>query len=797
MQPTATSSKSSSVAAMLLAILAALSLQIVRSEASLRPWVEALPTLLTVTAAIVIWRLQSRSPHWKQKLESATPIVVTAFVSMPAILGILGRQTGWGGEPMELLMLATLQNAALALSAYGGHRRCQQLAGLLSAFLVLFATAMTSQPGPLILAGVYAVVGLWWLMGSYWERLEGTFPAANTSRCVPVRTSVLGITLACVAAVAALVASAGATTYVLDGFMPTSGGNRWYDPYARAGVGDGDAMVAAKDNAMSFGPVESELFLESEMPSLYDIFNDLLGEDPKLMKQRQRAIALDPLTETREQEDTSQTQRSGREFSTVRRQADRRRQRLEDRDAPAMLYVIGRTPLHLTLETFDHFDGRDWTQSDTLERHPDLRVCQRQGKPWVTWRDVTDHPIFQQREQLAVKFINLKSPRVPTPPHMAAVHIDKLDRTDFFDWTSDGVIAMSERDAIPQLTVLHLTSFAVNLQPLRNGEAGTGRYCGLNSLLDAGSTYQDHPSVSLIQPYLDVPESLLKSRNLVDDGIEGQPRGWQQVEQVVHRLRTEFIHDPDAIAPVDCENVVEHFLNQRRGPDYLFATTAAMVLRSLDYPTRLATGFYVRPERYDRVAGQTPVLSEDAHVWVEVCVDHNTWIPIEPTPGFAEPREQLTLVQRLRKLATALGALCWHHRLWIAGLVLLVSAAVWFRRIWIDIVLWFGWWIVARGSLERQVKWTVWLLERRGRLAATRRPAHVTLSQWYARMIRAMPTNQATEMQHFLPLMEVVFYAPSDRRLNVAPDQRHRLRKTLRDIAVQWHARRMRTVYQS
>ena len=59
------------------------------------------------------------------------------------------------------------------------------------------------------------------------------------------------------------------------GFMPTSGGSKWSDPAARSGIGTGDAAIAAKDHAESFGAVESEIFLESTESTLFDMFNDI------------------------------------------------------------------------------------------------------------------------------------------------------------------------------------------------------------------------------------------------------------------------------------------------------------------------------------------------------------------------------------------------------------------------------------------------------------------------------------------------------------------------------------------
>ncbi len=82
----------------------------------------------------------------------------------------------------------------------------------------------------------------------------------------PNRLGVIGA-LVCLTAIVGLIAiNSGSGIVSLDGFMPTSGGKGGNDQAARQGVGDGDMMVAAKDQAFTFGPIESEVFLESQLP---------------------------------------------------------------------------------------------------------------------------------------------------------------------------------------------------------------------------------------------------------------------------------------------------------------------------------------------------------------------------------------------------------------------------------------------------------------------------------------------------------------------------------------------------
>ena len=103
------------------------------------------------------------------------------------------------------------------------------------------------------------------------------------------------------------------------------------------------------------------------MPTLYDMFNDMYGELPKPQKEQERNIGLAPSEVKETEQRIARTERSGREFSAVRRKIERKPQPLDDRKSPAMLYVVGRVPLHLALERFDAFDGREWTHSGILK----------------------------------------------------------------------------------------------------------------------------------------------------------------------------------------------------------------------------------------------------------------------------------------------------------------------------------------------------------------------------------------------------------------------------------------------
>jgi protein-glutamine gamma-glutamyltransferase len=61
--------------------------------------------------------------------------------------------------------------------------------------------------------------------------------------------------------------------------------------------------------------------------------------------------------------------------------------------------------------------------------------------------------------------------------------------------------------------------------------------------------------------------------------------------------------------------IADFILNKKRGHCQYFASSLALVLRSIQIPTRLVIGF--RPSEYNDIGGYFPVLQNHAHVWVE------------------------------------------------------------------------------------------------------------------------------------------------------------------------------------
>lgn len=697
---------------------------------------------------------------WVDHLLLRSIALPSALVVWPLLSRIIQRQwMGLQGEALELCWIAMLQMGAWWLAAKACSLRERSLALVANSFLVLFVLATSENRWSLALAAVYGILVAWWMMSSYWDRIAKGFVAHETIPLVRLRVAALALLLGLLAPIGWIVSRSPISPRTLDGFLPTSGGRQGGDPSARRGVGDGDQLVGATQEATTFGPVESELFLESQMPSLYDVASEIYGEAIPKVRRYQRAVALQ--SEVRETErEGSESRKSGREFSalrTARRQPPG--EPLAGTSSRAVCYLIGRTPIHLRLDTLERFDGLDWRSELPGEAGgagEPKRLETRAGKPWVVLEDLHQQLFHPMADRLAIKVIGLQSARLLSPANLEAVHIDRIDRLDFFGRDADGQWRMVDRDQVPQLTVLHEM---VRIPSLHEARLGAPGWAGV--AIDPKSA-----EASGLSSMLEVPGGGERYRLWMRRQLGEAWEGWSEfrkLETAVEWLKSHGRLERGREWEGDLEDVAWRFLEDPRGDDYHFATAAAMMARSLNIPARLAQGFYARPERYDRRAGQTHVLREDLHTWPEILVQ-GRWIPIEPTPGYARPQEHRTWGQWLAEMGWRASRWIGEHRGSIAVSVLATGLAVWTRRIWIDFLASCLLWLMGTGSTRWRLASTVRLMALRAWLENAPRTASTPLARWLADQLeRRSPLLDRSQRELFTEAVDRFHYAPPSR----------------------------------
>lgn len=687
---------------------------------------------VAVVALAHVW-LAKTSTRRERCLTLAFPVVAIGMLG-PVLLDPLTRSVLGRGQTMDGSLLDGLSFAVLGLAIFAYHSAVLKLCCTGALFLTVFACCLSSDPFVFGLVVVFAVLGVWWLMGSYWEGLRGKL-AAESQEPLP-RSWLFGLPAMVVAVLLMIPWNGRESLLTLWGFLPSSGGTGDFDEFARSGVNDGDLLVGAKDNARSFGSVESEVFMDSEQPSLYDVFNESYGEPVKSKKQ-ERAVAL-PAELMREAEQRMAESRTvGREFSTVRQpKAAKDKPTVAVIDGRALFHVKGRVPLHLRMELYDLFDGREWLPMPDEKHPPSLLLRAIGDKPWITINLPSMLEVFADEESHALKIHRLDTNRLPLPVGASRIHIDRIDRPDFFAVTQPTILRLMHETLPPQI-VVHVASRAQDDSRLkyefkRPSPSSDARMLAIPVAMRDSFVDRTRTSDLLERPGVGVRSTLA---SLALEWTAGIAPGWPQVQAIVNRLRDDYVLDKDGVAPADVDDPVGHFLfESRRGPDYLFATSAALLLRSLGYPTRMVSGFYANSANFDARRQHTAVFPEDVHFWPEVYLGAATWVTIEPTPGFDVLGPPPTWWQVAWSAIVACVAFVVRHAVVCSIFVIAATLSVIFRRRIAERVALWAWWLGSRREPRQLVLNTARLLERRGELAGLTRPRHCTPARWLRRL---------------------------------------------------------------
>ncbi|HVX15614.1 MAG TPA: transglutaminase domain-containing protein [Pirellulales bacterium] len=736
----------------LLATLAALTVGAADSGAAPRGVPLAEAALAVAVALAIRWRIDAGWPFPGQTVPARYVVALTFFSFLPWVVEPARAWLTGERHPFEWLLLLGLRNLALALAALAHLPICLRLAGLASFFVVLSAASIGEGRALLLPAAAYLFASGAWLLQLNWQG-RGT---AAVARPAPSRM-VVAVALLSLAGVAGIPFVPAHTLTVARGFMPSSGGDRDRDPAARSGVKDGDDIVAAKDDAQSVGMTDSDLFLDSPDPSLYDTLSEAYGE-PIIRKQIDIAIAVGQKDVRENDGRAARNQKAGREFATVRGRRPPPRA-MANLESEAMLYVEGKVPLHLRLATYDRFDGITWNAADESDL-PD-RMDKVGDGPWMRLRNL-DVPYLTASNHHTIKVARFATESIPTPPHLDRFRLEQVNSADFFRW-SRGDVLRTVRKRLPDGTSVQTRSGALDpdaLQPIHLAYA------------------EPAPGADAI-------------RSLAERWTSGLSRGWPQIEAVAARLKQDYVLDPDYTAPADCPDTASHFLFEaRRGPDFQFASAAAALLRSLEYDTRIVTGFYVRPDRFDWRARNTPVVQEDVHAWAEVRLLGGVWTTVEPTPGYELPAPPWKLRKALLALLVAALDWCGRHSLMLAAATALTVVTMHQRLRIADVLSTLAWRWTGRRRWDDRVLATLRLLDGRSGRARLPRPAGQTPRRWYGGLAGRIAPELAEDLQRVLCWADFATYAPATMHQSLPGSEE--VRCTCARLAKGWSLDRVR-----
>jgi protein-glutamine gamma-glutamyltransferase len=703
------------------------------------------------------------------RLSIATALLLLVAFAAPWIINSVAKRNGFGNG-LEIVMLGGLGWAGLASAFVGSQSRTISLSVVCSGFVALFATLISDRESATWFAHAWVALCMWWLVGNHWEGLTSR-TAEQIDRSVGLRWAYIALGVLVFAGSALMLGDRVPVWRRLQAeLMPTSGGTTGKDSAARSGVGNGDALIAAKNHATSFGAVESDIFLDSEKPSLFDVFSDEFGE-PKPKKNVEQAQALSQQDLQSDEGKISEANRSSSESEFgIERKPTEHKLPPDDLISNALFFWQGEAHAHLAVERFNHFDGEVWTlplvseaATSSADKSTEPGAVEFEQQSWFFApgnKFASSLSPYRGAVPEAAKFTRYGSSVIPSRCGTKLWSIDQIRRADFFHYDASDCLSMPGREHVPDYTVVRFVNGEIDLekmeQLLQHCSPGKGHVRGAKQCQE------------------DLSE--LAHRYAGDAS-----RGWEQVRSVVEGLRKDFRNSHDN-ADLTQQTALETFLQERAGPSYLFATSAALMLEHLGYETRLVTGFYVNSKHYVAADHEYAVQPSDAHVWLEINAGHGYWIPLEPTPGYRSPRTTASLWYRIVQARWQIAITCF--------VTLLSATLLYVVRAWIfDLTCWGCSPALLVISDRGRVRWTAWMLEVRLSLLGQKRPTGAVLRKHMATSLN-LPERQSAQVRTVLDAADSLLFG---NRSSLSAEQRTSIQELWRELTVA-HLRKVRIV---
>jgi hypothetical protein len=718
--------------------------------------------LLAVAAIGVAWvetRLDDQGRLTLVALWSAAVFAASAIgyvlrrIEMPRFLAslVLLVAAGWplmtaavmstSWPPLELLLLRVMRNAALAALLLPARRSRHRLAIVISLFLSLVSSALTPGLAASTWVAAPVLLGILWL----WQD-RGTQAAARISAEVaPRRRSRLpvapGVSVAaCVAIVAACVFStSGRTAQGSRGWFASSGGTLAGSELAGGGIGDGPDEAPADKNPRAAGFDASNVFVESDQASLYDALLENYGQPsrvtktPRMQMLRRSEINVGSGA-------VMEDLRLGKKFDLVRTPpSSAAGDRPKPNTPPALAYVRGSAAPYLRLATYSEFDGSAWHGG--AAELPAGSIGKPSADRWFTAPPRGGGAALASEQQIEVRVGGAGLPVLPLPNNATRFRMGQFVRPDLFTERTDGIVRLTARE-VPAGAVVEVAYRPTAADLIANVQAAAAPRRSAESA--AATCSPVHADV----------------RRLAAEWTTGVATPWQKVQGIVAGLHRHAVLDPAAVAAADSADPVGDFLlHRRRGPAYLFASSAAVLLREAGIDARLASGLRVNRDRYNSELDQTPVLGEDLHVWAEIRLADDTWVEVEATPGLSAPYSHPPLHRRLTAVAHAARQWLVHHALPVGTGNLAVALAAVFRRRLMERIATVG--VLASSTFRDDrslVMATVRLLELRAECRGRPRPRGTPPSQW----LRSQANPSSDDAAKLAKLFAWAAYAPAE-----------------------------------
>ena len=137
------------------------------------------------------------------------------------------------------------------------------------------------------------------------------------------------------------------------------------------------------------------------------------------------------------------------------------------------------------------------------------------------------------------------------------------------------------------------------------------------------------------ETYLKLPPIDLRIAKLAEEISASSTSNYDKALAIELYLRTHFGYTLELPRAVPRDPLANFLFERKQGHCEYFASSMAVMLRSLRIPSRIVNGF--RTGEFNDLTGQYVVRASNAHSWVEAYFPGSGWVSFDPTPSDSLP----------------------------------------------------------------------------------------------------------------------------------------------------------------
>jgi len=164
----------------------------------------------------------------------------------------------------------------------------------------------------------------------------------------------------------------------------------------------------------------------------------------------------------------------------------------------------------------------------------------------------------------------------------------------------------------------------------------------------------------IAETYLRLPATDPRVARLAAQVTAAAANDYDKAAAIENYLRTRFGYTLELPRSIPADPIANFLFERKQGHCEYFASSMAVMLRTLGIPSRVVNGF--RGNEFNDLTGNYVVRAKDAHAWVEAYFPDYGWHTFDPTPGGAA-----TTRQGWGRLALYLDAMASFWREWIVS----------------------------------------------------------------------------------------------------------------------------------